>query len=140
MALNKFTNRQRALSRMQRIPPVVIDAARAQLNVEGQGVVDAIKPNVPFDPSGDDHLRDTVKFRPTEDTATKVAIVVVEGETSDPAEKRKARGVEFGHIDARSGVHVPAQPHFFPTYRLRKGGIRRRMIAAARRAIRKLTS
>lgn len=128
MPPNKFTNRQRALKRMERMPPVVIDAARSQLDVEGKGMVDAIKPRVPFE-EGD--LRDTVKFARAADTATKVAIVVTEGAGG---QEEKARAQEFGRPD------MAAQPHFYPTCRERRPGIRRRMMGAARKAIRKLLS
>lgn len=42
--------------------------------------------------------------------------------------------IEHGH-KAVDGTHVPAKPSFFPTYRARKKGMRRRLNAAARKSI-----
>jgi hypothetical protein len=44
---------------------------------------------------------------------------------------------EVGH-KAKDGSHVPARPSFFPTYRARKKGIKRRMSVATRKAVKSL--
>lgn len=131
MADNRFANKQRALDRMKRIPVQVRIDVRGAVDSQGAYLVEQIRPHVPRE-HGD--LAASLEWHrsPRQD---KISVLVTEGVTNDPHLRRKARGVEFGHIDARSGVEVPAQPHFFPTYRAIKRGIRRAISKAAKAAI-----
>ena len=43
--------------------------------------------------------------------------------------------VEYGHTDERSGAHVPAEPFFWPTYRVTKKRARARVAKALRQVV-----
>lgn len=130
MADNQFTNRKRAIARMRAIPAAVRIAVRDQMNVERVGLEEAIRAAVPVD-QGD--LKASVRSYDGSN-GERIRGVIVEGETSDPSQKRKARAVEFGRSD------MAAQPHFFPTYRGRKKKIASRLMKAARDAIKRVLS
>ena len=139
MADNRFTNKARALERMRRIPLQVRIAARKQLNAEGERLVNRIRPRIPVDDGHENGdvppLNTTIRSYDASGQATaalsRLKVIVVEGE----GQEEKARANEFG----RGGLNpMEPQPHFFPTYRAERKGIKRRMSTAITKAVRKL--
>jgi len=120
--------------RLAKIPRAARAAAAAQLEKEADDLVAAIKRNVPVSQDSDPGtLRDSVRWEQHAE-GKELSVTVIE-DAKDGQGKGFAPFVEFGH-HKKTGQYVPAQPHFFPTYRARKKGIRRRMQAATRKAVR----
>lgn len=117
-------------------------AAKVQLDQEADALVAAIKANAP---TGGDlerqpgELRESVHAQDAQ-RALRSGGVRTELMKSVVADAKDAKGnfigphVEFGHM-AEGGGHVAAVPFFFSTWRVRKAGMKRRMAAAQRRAI-----
>lgn len=135
MADAKFQNLERVLARLSAIAPAVRKALADQLKTEADDLAEAIRRamEVAYADSGDhDHerLKDSVKAIPNAHRAISYFIL---------ANARDAKGepigahVEQGHRD-RNGKHVAGRPAFWPTYRARKAGIKRRLSKAGRTA------
>lgn len=162
MAGSKILNRQKLKASLQRLPERVRQALEIQVAQEAADLAAAVKRAVPVDTGT---LRDTVRVERDGDV---FSIAVGGPATTKKVRSRKvaagrkktigvsdadfaralltggnrgefdyARGVEFGHRTA-SGAHVAARPFLFPTYRARKKAIRRRVKAAARKAVKQL--
>lgn len=127
MADGKFDRKAAVLKRMADIPDQIKDAVRAQLDTEGAFLVEQIRPAVPKDKG---ELAESLEWHrnPSDE---KIGVIVTEGLNlpGDP-ENRTARAQEFGRPD------MPAQPHFFPTYRAHKKKMKSRVMSAARKQIR----
>lgn len=136
MADAKILNRQKLKARLARIPKAVQLAGFRQLIVEVNGLVDAIKRAAPVDEAADNpgHLRDSVHAYRTPGRPLSYRIIA---DAKDETGGFIGQHVEQGHRTAE-GKHVPAEPFFFPTYRARRRGMKRRMSAAARKAVKQI--
>lgn len=136
MATAKMLNLEKTLERLAKVPAAMQAAAAAQLKVEVDGLVDAQKRAAPVDPQSDipGNLRDSIHAYENPDRPLSYRIIV---DAKDEDGKFIGSNIEHGH-KARDGSHVPPQPSFFPTYRARKKGMKRRMLAASRKAAKQL--
>ena len=134
MADAKLIGLQRIKAKIARLPAAAAAGLEAQLKIEVDGLVDAQRRAAPVDAKSPaaGQVRDSVHaYR----NPNRVLSYVVIADARDEAGKFIGSNVEAGHR-APDGSHVAGRPFFFPTYRARKKGIRRRMNAAARAAIR----
>lgn len=151
MARSKVLGRARLKARLSKIPGRVIVACEAQFDLEIDALVQAVKRAVPVKTGT---MRDTVRAEPGDKPNSRRIVVggvpatrkkVRSGVSFDDFQKAKASGgskgeydypmgVEFGHRTV-DGAHVPADPFLFPTYRARKRGMKRRLRAHARKAV-----
>lgn len=121
-----FTNRDRLRRRLKAIAPEVRKAARAQLKVNAEELVETIKG---FAPERDGDLKASIRQQDVS-TSGRISRRVSEGGKRAP----HAVWVEFGRKDAppeSSG----ARPHFWPAWRLKRRRFRARMTRAAKRAL-----
>lgn len=132
-------NLESVKARLARIPQRVKDAVDAQLAEDVAGVVGAMKRAAPVltpqearaagVPPG--LVRDSiVSYR---NPSRELSWRIVEN-ARDEHGHGISKHVEFGHR-AADGRHVSARPHFFPTWRAQKRGIKRRLRATAKQAI-----
>lgn len=123
------------LARLQRIPVEVREAVGHQVQQEADDMVAAIKRAAPVS-EFEDHpgqLRDSIEsYKPQEEARALRRRIIVGAR--DPKGKLFGSYVEFGHTK-EGGGYVPASPFFWPTYRARRKGMRRRIAAAARKAL-----
>lgn len=149
----------KALARMARLPAEVKESVQQQLHKEAEDLVAAMKRAAPVK-SG--VLRDTITFKPGSRplsvnilaggpaTTVKVRKGVDDASFAKASAAAEAKGgpvnrgefdyfrpQEFGHLTTK-GVFVPAHPFFYPTYRARKRGLKRRLAAAARKPLKTL--
>lgn len=132
MASAKMLNLERVKARLARIPERVRVAVEAQLKAEVDDLVAAQKRAAPVDPKADrpGNLRESIHAYPNPDRPLSYRIIA---DAKDEAGKFIGGNIEHGHR-ATNGAHVAASPSFFPTYRARKKGMKRRLSAAARKA------
>lgn len=151
MAVVKMLNRDKIVARLNSLYPSTIALVDAQVLKEAHDLAAAVKRAVPVlsgalrdsvrVEKGDRALSYVVKVGDVPETRKKVR----RGVLSADFEKAKASGgfkgeydyalaVEFGHHTV-DGKQVPAEPYFFPTYRARKKGMKRRVRAAARKGL-----
>lgn len=145
-----FSNRDRLKRKLRSLPPAAEKAVKAQLEKEANDLAELIRRRVPVDTGT---LRESVKVMPGdrplsmkvkaggEPTRKKVR----KGVKAADFAKAKASGGSRGEYDYARGVEFgtseqPAQPFFWPSYRQRKRPIRRRISAAAKKAVRKTTA
>lgn len=125
-------NLERWKARIAAIPQAAKEAAEKALHAEADEMVAAMKRAAPVDEEETPgRFRDAIRWEPNPRRDLSVTIV------ADPKDEKGhgyAPHVEFGH-KAPDGSHVPARPTFFPTYRARKKGAKRRMNAATRKAV-----
>jgi hypothetical protein len=134
MALTvRVANAEAIRRKLARLPAAAGAALRRQLETEVEGLVAAMKRATPDDTdTGGSRVRDAIRAYPTPDREISYRII------SDGRDEKGhiiAPHVEYGH-KARDGSHVPAKPSFWPTYRAHKKPMQRRLMAAARKAIR----
>ena len=133
-----FKNLDKVKARINAIPGAVKEAVQAQLDIETDGLVEAIKAHAPV---SDDlektpgELRDSVHKYANPDRDLSYRIIA---DAKDEKGRNIGSWVEHGH-KTHGGRHVPAQPFFFPTYRSLKKPMRRRMLAAGRKAVKAYT-
>lgn len=139
----------RAIAKLRRALPRITGAAVRQIEKEAKDLADAVRQAAPEGPTG--NLKKSVEARQVSPTAWEVRaggelttkkvragvkakdIAKAKVAQNNKGEFDYARGVEFGHRTP-DGEHVPAHPFFYPTYRARKGGIRKRILASAQQA------
>jgi HK97 gp10 family phage protein len=122
------------------IPAKVQEALQEQLEANAADLAAAVQRAAPVK-SGT--LRDSVRVEPGPKPLS-IRVVVGGAATRRQAGTSRKGGysydyalaVEYGHKDG--SVHVPAQPFFWPAYRARKKLFKRRLQAAARKAIKSL--
>jgi len=133
MASAKILNRQKHKARLAKIPKAVKDAVAGQLIEEVDGFVAAAKRAAPVDYTSDNpgEFRDSIRAFPNPKKGLSYHVIV---DAKDKDGKPIAAHIEQGHR-AVDGTHVPAQPSFFPTYRARRKGMKRRIAAKGRKAI-----
>lgn len=135
MADAKMLNLAKIKARLAKIPQAVQHAAAAQLKTEVDDMVDAMKRAAPVDPASPDPgaLRDSI--HEYENPGRPLSYFIL-ADAKDAEGRFIGQHVEFGHR-AENGSHVPASPSFFPTYRARKKGMRSRMRAATKAAVKR---
>ncbi len=133
MAYAKIQGRRAHKARLAKIPKAVKDAVAGQLIVEVDGFVAAAKRAAPVDPKSDNpgEFRDSIRAYPNPKKGLSYHVIV---DAKDEDGKPIAAHIEQGHR-AVDGTHVAAQPSFFPTYRARRKGMKRRVTAKGRKAI-----
>lgn len=130
-------NLDRWLARISKIPDAVKEAAEGQLHAEAGDLVAAQKRAFRAVHSGNQAEEGTRQYEAAirwEENPRKPLSVTVVADPKDEKGHGWAPHDEFGH-KAPDGSHVPANPSFFPTYRARKKGIKRRMNTATRKAV-----
>jgi ketosteroid isomerase-like protein len=134
MALSvKVKNAEAIRRKLERLPQAASVALRRQLDTEVEEMVAAMKRAAPDDQqTGGSTIRDAIRAYPTPDREISFRII---SDGKDEKGHVIAAHVEHGH-KAKDGSHVAARPTFYPTYRARKKPMQRRLMAAARKAIR----
>jgi len=133
MSDTKMLGLDKVKARLAALPIRVQVAVGSQVAKEVEDLTEAIKANAPV---GTDlekqpgQLRDSVHFYPNRDRPLSYYVIA---DAKDDKGEFIAPHVEHGH-KARDGSHVPRVPFFFPTYRARKKGMKRRISAAARKS------
>jgi len=123
--------------RLARLPQQVTIALKATLKTEVDDLVAAMKRAAPDDPeTGGSRIRDAIRSYPTPNRVISYRVI---SDAKDEKGHVIASHVEHGH-KAEDGSHVPPKPSFFPTYRARKKGMKRRLSAAGRKALREALS
>lgn len=124
---------EQVLQRLDRIPVEIRQAVEAQVEKEAQEMAAAFRRAAPVTTGFDanpEHLRDSIEVYPGANPLRRRIIVGAR----DLYGKLYGSYVEFGHTNP-DGTYTPAQPFFWPTYRARKKGARRRIASAATKAI-----
>jgi hypothetical protein len=132
----KWLNRDKVIANLRKAAAGAIEAGAGQLKVEVDDLVAAQKRAAPVDPTSPNPgaLRDSIHSYATPNRPYSYRILAsARGEDGEFIGSH----VEAGHR-ARDGTHVPASPSFFPTYRARKRGMRRRIMAKTRAALKQL--
>lgn len=129
----KAVGLERILANIARLPAVQKAAVAKQLKVEVDGLAEAQKRAAPVDPTSKHpgELRDSIHAYENPQKPLSYRILA---DAKDDEGKFIGSNIEAGHR-ARDGTHVPGRPSFFPTYRARKKGMRRRMTAASKAAL-----
>lgn len=124
------------LARIARIPVAVKRAVETQLDKEADDLVAAMKVNAPVNAreARPGQLRDSIH----KEAGRRELQRRIVADAKDDEGHVYAAHVEHGHRSA-GGSHVAGVPFFFPTYRSRKAGMKRRLNKAAKDAIRPLT-
>jgi len=130
----KMLGLEAVLDRLARIPIEVRKAVEAQVQKEADDLVAAEKRAAPVSEL-EDHpgqLRDSIEAYLSPSNPLRRRIIVG---ARDSKGRLFGSYVEFGHTSP-DGSYTPASPFFFPTYRARRKGIRRRIAGAATKALR----
>jgi hypothetical protein len=136
MADAKFVNKAAVWQRFAKIPDLIAAECGKQLAEEVDGLVQAQKRACPVSVDLEKtpgELRASIHAYANPDRPMSYRVIA---DARDDKGEFIGPHVEFGHL-ATNGRHVPPKAFFFPTYRARKKAMRRRMLAAARRAIKK---
>lgn len=124
---------------LAKLHPSVQDALKGQLATEADDLVAAMRRAMAaaYANSGDNghqRLQDSLRTFPN---PHRVISQMILADARDEKGKFIGSNVEAGHL-AVDGSHVAPRPAFFPTYRARRKGLRRRISSAARKAVRAL--
>lgn len=128
----RMLNLEKAKARLRRIPDAVKVAVGSQLAKEVEDLTEAQQRAAPVSEL-EDHpgqFRDSMHFYPNPDRPLSYRILA---DAKDEKGEFIGSHIEHGH-KATDGSHVAAVPSFFPTYRARKKGMRRRISAAGSKA------
>lgn len=139
MADAKWLNKAVVWQRFARIPQALTDAVSEQLGKEVSEMVDAMKRAAPVSDELESHpgqFRDSIHAYSNPDRPMSYRIIA---DAKDDKGNFIGPHIEFGHKKRGGKGHVPAKPSFFPTYRARIKASRRRLSAAARKAIKQFT-
>jgi hypothetical protein len=126
---------QRLMRKIAAIPPAVVQVAKPGVERAGDRLVKRIKSIAPVSEleANPGELRDSVRREAGDHD---LAVVVIE-DARDEKGRFIPKHVEHGH-KAPDGSHVPAVPHFWPSYRVERKAMRsqvgRAMTKAAKRA------
>lgn len=135
-------NLERTLARLRAIPDRVRAAAGVALENEVRDLVEAEKRVCPrsLDDHGEpSHLADSIHYQAPRSSrfgglnGHSVLSFVMIADARDSKGRLIGASVEHGHI-AANGTHVPGAHFWFAVYRARKRAMRRRLLAATRRA------
>ncbi len=139
----KMQGLEQAKARLRAAVPTITKAASDQLAVEAKALAEEIRAKVPVRTGALKGSVEAVQISNTEweiraggDATTKKIRAGVRDRDfaqarvagNNKGEFDYARGVEFGHRTPE-GKHVPAEPFFYPPYRARRAGIRKRVLA-----------
>jgi hypothetical protein len=128
-------NLERVKARLAQVPSSIQKAAGDQLEAEVRGLVADQKRLAPNDPdTGGSRIAQAIRYYRNPDRPLSYRVI---SDAKDDKGKPIASNVEHGHR-ARDGTQVPARPTFFPVYRSKKRAMRRRISAAARKALRQI--
>ena len=136
MADAKMLRRERMRQRFAKLPTAMRADVGAQLKTEVDDLVAAQRRAAPVDKTAKEpgQFRDSIHAYPNPDRELSFRIIAdAKDENGDPIGGK----IEHGHR-ARDGTHVAAVPSFFPTYRARKKGMKRRVAAAGRKSVKRL--
>lgn len=134
MADAKIVGRERLFARFSAIPEAIRAEAEGPLQAGVEDMRDALKRAAPVEAAAQyekhpGELRDSIEAYRNPDRPLSWRIIAG---ARDEAGRLWARFLEFGH-----GSAAPS-PFWFPTYRARRKAMRSKMVAAAKRGIRKL--
>jgi HK97 gp10 family phage protein len=124
MAVNKSVERFRKLT--EDLRKEVHDLAVAELNAQGDGLVQTMESVAPRGPTG--NLVHTIKKVPGK-SDTQIRIIAGGALTVRPSVSSKP--YDYARADEFGTVNMPAKPFFFPSYRLRK----KKIVATMKRRI-----
>jgi len=110
-------------ARLAAIPMAIREAVSPALMTSANELAERIRVLVPTEHGA---LKDSIKVEPVSETK----VTVSEGGPEAPY----ALHVEYGHMS--HGKHVPAEPHFWPAYRLTKKRAQNRIKRAITKAVR----
>lgn len=132
----KVQNLAKIQARLAKLPVAGREALSSQLETEVDSLVPAIQRamDAQYEQPDNEHqkLRDSVHAYKNPDREIGFFVIA---DARDEKGKFIGSNVEQGHR-AVNGEHVAAQPAFWPTWRAAKKGLKRRVSAAARKAIR----
>lgn len=126
---------ERLMARLSKMTPAVRKAAGQEAFMQAEQIAADMRRIAPYDPADDDgqHVRDHIRVE--EGRLGDVSYVVI-ADAKDAKGRAKAPRVELGH-KAADGTEVPASPFFYPVVRASSKRVKRRLVSAMRRAIRK---
>lgn len=130
----KFIRNPHVWNRYFGLPREITKDVEEQLKKEAEDLTEQIKANAPVATELENHpgeLRDAVRFYKNPRRPLSFIIVC---DPKDEQGRIYSMWVEFGHR-MLGGIMVAARAFFFPTYRLRRKAIRRRVFAAGRKAV-----
>jgi HK97 gp10 family phage protein len=132
----KMLGLEAVLARLEKIPREVRAAVEEQIEKEVADLVAAEKRAAPAShlEAHPGQLRDSIEAYPSPDNPLRRRIIVG---ARDAKGRLFGSYVEFGHTSP-DGSYTPARPFFWPTYRSRAKGIRRRIASAATRAFKRV--
>lgn len=144
-AAHRFTNRDRLRRRLKAIPAKVRQAVRAQLKVNALELVETAKSFAPVDTG---FLREHIRAQNVS-TSTRIAWRVgsyalhsrwVEFGTAPAAARPARQNMNFRRTAVMTKAYAahhatPAQPFFWPAWRLKRRRFKLRMSRAVRKAI-----
>lgn len=133
MADAKMLNKAKFLAKLRRLPEALKQDIGTQLATEIEDLTEAMKRAAPVSDVETEagQFRESIHFYPTPDRALSYRIIA---DAKDSKGAFIGSHIEHGH-EAADGSQVPAKPSFFPTYRARKKGIRRRLATATRKSL-----
>lgn len=123
------------MRKLNRMTPAVRKAAGQEAFMQAEEVAAQMRRIAPRDddPNNGQQVREHIRVE--EGRLGDVSYVVI-SDAKDAAGRPKAPRVELGH-KAADGSHVPPSPYFYPVIRASQKRVKRRIAAAARRAIKK---
>ena len=134
MADAKLQNLARIQAKLRALPPAAAAALKRQLKTEADDLVAGQRRAAPVQDAASDagKLRDSIHAYPN--PRREISMIIL-ADAKDAKGKFIGSNIEAGHRTVNGG-HVAGRPSFYPTYRARKKGMKRRLSAAARAAIR----
>ncbi len=136
MADRRMKNLDRVLAKLRKVPVSVQGAVGAKLKVEVDDLVAAQRRAAPVDEKAKNpgNFRDSIHGYPNPDRPLSFRILA---DARDEDGKFIGSNIEQGHR-AVDGTHVAGRPSFWPTYRARKKGMKRRLSASGSKALRQV--
>lgn len=129
----KLLNLAKIKAKIAKLPAVAAAAIEPKLKVEVDDLVSAQKRAAPVDEASKSPgaFRDSIHAYPNE---SRVLSFIVLADAKDEDGKFIGSNIEQGHRTP-DGQHVAGKPSFWPTWRARKPGMKRRLSKAGRDAI-----
>lgn len=133
MAREPIEGLGRLMRRFERIPAAVRQAVAPQVQAEAKGMAEQMRRIAPADDRADNGQQVRDHIRAEQGRLGDISAVVI-SDAKDAQGRPKAPRVELGHT-AADGTQVPASPSFYPVVRARRKGIKRRLSATMRKAL-----
>lgn len=130
-----FSNKGRALKRMAAIPPAVKAALKAQNAANAADMVETARR---FAPEDDGVLRDSIRHEDASDDSRISQRVEAGGPTTTNPVRQSAKATadyDYALAQEYGTADMPANPFFWPAWRLKRKAYKRRMSKAAKAAI-----